>query len=263
VRIELDGFEAYVEQRGDGRPLILVHGLGGGTSIWQKVAGTLAERFRVIAYDLRGLGQSGTPSPPYTLDQLVGDLHGLVTELALGRVALLGHSLGGAVVLAYAAEHPERVNAVVGVAAPSFTPEAQREHLAERAAAARRDGMGPIAELHIARGLPEAFTQAHPDDVATYRGVIAGSDPVGYAAQCGVIADLDLTGGLRRIDAPALLVQGELDTVVPAADARATAAAIPHCSYVELPGCGHVLPFERPGELVEQVLAFLGASGVR
>jgi 3-oxoadipate enol-lactonase len=263
MRIELDGFEAYVDERGDGTPLILVHGLGGSTSIWQHVVGPLAERFRVVAYDLRGLGRSGTPEPPYTLDQLAGDLHGLVERLEVERAALLGHSLGAAVVLTYAAEHPERVSAAVCVAAPSFTPEEQREHLVERAALALREGMEPIAELHLARGLPDAYRRAHPGDVATYRSIIAGSDPAGYAALCGVIAGLDLTERLGDIRAPVLLVQGELDAIVPAADARTTAAAIPRCGYVELAGCGHVVPFERPRELVVQALTFLAARDVR
>jgi pimeloyl-ACP methyl ester carboxylesterase len=73
-----------------------------------------------------------------------------------------------------------------------------------------------------------------------------------------VIAALDLSAGLGRIGAPVLLVQGELDGVVPAAAARATAASIPDCEYVELPGCGHVVPFERPAELVERIREFAG-----
>jgi pimeloyl-ACP methyl ester carboxylesterase len=263
VWIELEGFRAYVEERGSGSPLVLVHGLGGSTAIWQKVVGPLAERFRVVAYDLRGLGQSRTSSLPESLDRLVSDLDGLVRALGVERPALLGHSLGAAVVLAYAAEHPGRVSAVVGVAAPTFTPEAQRAHLAERAAAALREGMEPIADLHVAKGLPEPFTLTHPRDVATYRSIIAGSDPEAYAALCRAIAELDLTGRLSHIRAPVLLVQGELDTIVPAADAQATAVAIQSCEYVELQGCGHVVPFERPGDLVAHALAFLAARDVR
>jgi len=258
VRIRLEKLEAHVEDRGSGPPLVLVHGLGGSTAIWQKVAAVLAERHRVVAYDLRGLGRSRTSEPARSLRTLTGDLHRLLDHLALERVALLGHSLGGAVALAFTADHPERVGAVVGVAAPSVSPPEQREQLADRAATARRDGMEPIAELHVERGLPRAFRDAHPDDVAVYRSIIAGSDPEGYAALCGVIADIDLSRGeLGSIRAPVLLVQGELDTIVPAVAARETAAAIEGCRYLELEGCGHVVPFERPRELASETLAFL------
>jgi 3-oxoadipate enol-lactonase len=252
-RIGLDGFDAYYEERGSGLPLILIHGLGGSTAMWQKVVDPLSERFRVISYDLRGLGRSETPTPPYSLAMLVGDLHDLAKSLALESFALVGHSLGGAIALAYAAEHPELVRALVGVAAPSSTPLEQRAHLEDRAASARRDGMGVIADLHVRNGLPETFQQAHAADVATYRSIIAASDSDGYAAHCGVIAALDLSDGLGRIRAPALLVQGELDGVVPAEAVRATAAAIAGCEYDELEGCGHVVPFERPSELTARV----------
>jgi 3-oxoadipate enol-lactonase len=257
VRIQLEKLEAHVEDRGSGPPLVLVHGLGGSTAIWRKVADGLAERHRVVAYDLRGLGLSGASEPARSLRMLTGDLRRLLDHLALERVALLGHSLGGAVALAFTAEHPERVGAVVGVAAPSVSPPEQREHLADRAATARRDGMEPIAALHAERGLPQAFRDAHPDDVVVYRSIIAGSDPEGYAALCGVIADLDLSRELESIRAPVLLLQGELDTIVPALAARETAAAIDGCRYLELEGCGHVVPFERPRELASETLAFL------
>jgi pimeloyl-ACP methyl ester carboxylesterase len=121
VRIALAGFDAFYEEHGSGAPLVLVHGLGASTAIWQKVVGPLAEHFRVIAYDLRGLGRSTTPPPPYSMAQLLGDLQRLVDSLGLERFGLVGHSLGGAIVLAYALEHPERVAAVVGIAAPSRT----------------------------------------------------------------------------------------------------------------------------------------------
>jgi pimeloyl-ACP methyl ester carboxylesterase len=257
MRIALDDVEAYYEEHGSGMPLILVHGLGGSTQMWQTVAGPLSERHRVIAYDLRGLGRSTTPPPPYSLAQLVADLDALVEALGLARVALVGHSLGGAVVLAYAARHPKRVRAVVGVSAPSFTAEAQRGYLATLAETARRDGMQAIADLHARNGLPDGFAETHPEEAAAYRSIIGGGDPEGYAALCGVIADIDLTG-LGGMGVPVLLVEGELDRVVPPEAVRATAAQLPGCTYVELEGCGHIVPLERPHDLVELVLDFVG-----
>ena len=261
MRIELDGFEAYYEELGSGPPVVLVHGLGASTAIWGKVVPRLSEDFRVITYDLRGLCRSETPAPPYSLDMLVADLHGLVDGLGLERAGLVGHSLGGAIVLAYAIEHPERVSALVGVSAPSFTTQEQRVILAERAEAARRDGMATVSELHAAGGLPEAFKTAHPGDTAVYMGIIAGGDPEGYAALCGVTGALDLAAaGLRGIRAPVLLVEGELDSIVTPEAVRATASKIPHCEYVELQGCGHIVPFERPDDLIALVREFIGRS---
>ena len=256
MRIALAGFDAFYEEHGSGAPLVLVHGLGASTAIWQKVVGPLAEHFRVIAYDLRGLGRSTTPPPPYSMAQLLGDLHRLVDSLGLERFGLVGHSLGGAIVLAYALEHPERVAAVVGIAAPSRTTDEQRGLLAERAETARQDGMGALAELHAAGGLPEAFIEANPDETAFYKSIIAGGDPEGYAALCVVTGDLDLSIDLGRIRVPVLLVEGELDRIVRPESVRTTASMIPGCEYVELEGCGHIVPLERPDELVTHVVRF-------
>ncbi len=239
---------------------MLVHGLGGNTRIWERVVDPLAERFRVVSYDLRGLGRSATPPPPYSLADLVGDLDGLVASLGLERVALVGHSLGGAIVLAYAIQHPERVRAVVGVAAPSVTTDEQRALLAERAQAATHDGMAALAELHAAVGLPAGFADEHPERTALYKSIIGSGDPAGYAALCRVTGTLDLQPRLAEIAAPVLLLEGELDRVVRPESVRETAAAVPGCRYVELPGCGHVVPLERPAELVSQVLDFVAEA---
>ncbi len=229
---------------------VLVHGLGGSAASWQQLVGPLSQSVTTIAYELTSRDSLGA---------LVTDLHARLDALEIERVALVGHSLGGAVVLSFAATHPDRVSAIVGVAAPSVTPPEQRGALAERAEAARRAGMAAIAELHVSVGLPESFRRAHPDDVAVYRSIVASGDPERYAALCRVIADLDLTGELGKIAVPVLLVQGELDAVVPPEAARVTATAIPGCEYVELEGCGHVVPFERPGELAVLVARFVGS----
>jgi 3-oxoadipate enol-lactonase len=255
VRVELDGFSAYYEERGAGAPLVLVHGLGANTEMWQLVAGPLAERFRVIAYDLRGLGQSETPPLPYTLEDLVGDLFGLADALELDTFLLVGHSLGGAVALAAALEQPERLQAVVGVAAPSVNPADERLGLQERATLARRDGMQAVAELHAARGLPEAFKEASPGLTATYKRILASGDPEGYAGHCGVLATFDISD-LAGISVPTLLVAAELDQVVPPSALRTSAAEIPGCEYIELAGCGHVVPLERPNELAATIGEF-------
>ena len=102
---------------------MLVHGLGGtGADVWKRQIADLAADFRVITYDLRGSGRSETTPGPYTIDLLADDLRALVEALALGSVALVAHSMGGSIALAYAAAHPGDVRALVGVGAPAEFP---------------------------------------------------------------------------------------------------------------------------------------------
>ncbi len=253
----LNGFETYYEEHGAGVPLVLVHGLGGNTRIWQPMIASLSAAFRVVAYDLRGLGRSGTPTPPYSLGMLVADLHALVERSAPGRVSVLGHSLGGAVALAYAAEQPERVGAVIAVSAPVSTPSERQSALRELARVAVDEEMAAVAKRHAQTGLPESFRAAHPTETRAYENVIAECDPIGYGALCAVVAELDLAGALGRIAAPVLLVHGELDRVVPPEAARAMMPAIQDCEHVELAGCGHVVPVERPDDLAALAREFV------
>jgi pimeloyl-ACP methyl ester carboxylesterase len=255
--LDLDGFRTYYEEHGSGEAVILIHGLGASSRMWQKVVGPLAERVRVIMYDLRGLGQSTTPPPPYTLSSLVADLHGLVEGLALERFTIVGHSLGGAVAFGYGIEHPNRPSGLVCVSAPSVTAVEQKPTLVAMAETAQREGMQAVSELHARNGLPEGFAEAQPEDTALYKSILSSGDPVAYSELCGVIERLDIEAELGRIQVPVLLIEGELDRVVSAERVRATAALIPGSEYVELAGCGHIVPLERPDVLIERIPEFV------
>src|SRR5215472_13043764 len=109
---------AWVEW-GRGDPLVLVHGLADDHRAWRKTLAWLALERRVIAYDLRGHGQTALGAPDGTLSQLAGDLVALLDALDLERPDLCGFSLGGTIVLRAAADHPQRVRRLLPVATSS------------------------------------------------------------------------------------------------------------------------------------------------
>src|SRR5439155_11036844 len=126
--------ELHYGQRGDGPAVVLLHGLGGtGEAIWKNLAPELARDFQVAVPDLRGAGVSPKPPGPYSLQDFVDDLRSFVERLELAPAALAGHSLGGSIVLEYAAQHPDDVSAVVAIGAPTELPEANREGMRARA----------------------------------------------------------------------------------------------------------------------------------
>ena len=255
--IQVNGVRTYYEEIGSGTPLVLAHGLGGSTELWKHVAGPLAEDFRVVMYDLRGSGRSEVPPGPYTLGQLVADLDGLIEALGLGRALLMGHSISGSLVLAYTAAHPGKVLGVAGVGAPSEIPDAGREGLRARAATVESQGMAAVAETVATNGMAPSFREAHPDEFRAFIRLIESNDPNGYGALCRVVADLDITGELARIQAPVLLVAGDRDAVAPPAATEKTAAAIPNARYVQVEDCAHILPWENPAALLEEATPFL------
>jgi pimeloyl-ACP methyl ester carboxylesterase len=241
---------------------VLVHGLGASTEVWRKVVDPLSEDFRVIRYDLRGLGQSATPEPPYAWAEVIKDLDALLDVLELENVTLVGHSLGGALSLSYAGNNPPRLSAVIAVGAPGLQVPAGKERILANADLAEREGMAPVAERHAQAGMPQAFQDAHPDERAAYIAMIGGSDPRGYAAHARLVGDIDVMSKLPQIRVPVLVIQGALDVVVPMDGVRQAVAAIPGAQLAVLDGIGHIVPTEAPEALVEQVRTFLGAGRV-
>jgi pimeloyl-ACP methyl ester carboxylesterase len=239
---------------------VLVHGLGGtGAAVWKHQAEELARDFRVVVPDLRGAGESPKPPGPYSLQDFVDDLHGLVERLEL-PVALVGHSFGGSIVLEYAAQHPNGVSAVVAVGAPTELPEQNREGMRTRAETVEREGMDAVAETVATNGTAPSFREERPDEFRAYVQLLAGADPAGYAATCRTIADLDIGDHLSRIAAPVLLVAGDLDGVAPTDLNRRNAERIPKGTFVEIPDCGHIVTWEKPEALLEAARPFLSGA---
>jgi 3-oxoadipate enol-lactonase len=239
---------------------VFVHGLGGtGTDIWKKVIAELARDYRVVTYDLRGSGASETTPGPYTIDLLVDDLDALLDALDLGQVALVGHSLGGGIALCEAARHPERVRAVVGVGAVTALAEAGRDAMRARAETVEAGGMAAVAETVATNGLAPSFREAHPEELQELISLLGSAGVSGYAAQCRALASMDLGEELGRIAAPTLFVAGEHDQSSSVAVNEANATAIPRASLIVIPNCAHIIPWEKPAELLEAVRPFLQA----
>ena len=110
------GLTLHYQQVGDGPDVVMVHGITGNLAVWHlQLVPVLSDRFRVLTYDLRGHGYSGTPRSGYTPDDMADDLLGLLDGLELERPALVGHSYGADITLYFAARHPDRVSQVVAI----------------------------------------------------------------------------------------------------------------------------------------------------
>jgi 3-oxoadipate enol-lactonase len=236
---------------------VLVHGLGGTRAIWKHVAPALEPEFTVVSYDLRGTGESERPPGPYSLDDFVGDLRRLAAELDLEQPALVGHSFGGSIALRYAAEHPGDVSSVVSVGGPVALPEQGRQGMRDRADTVEADGMRAVSETVATNAMAQSFREANPDDFRAYADLLAANDAGAYAATCRVISELDLKADLARIAAPVLLIAGELDGVLPPAAQEAAAAAIRDVESVQVPDCAHIVPWEKPQVLRDELVRFL------
>jgi pimeloyl-ACP methyl ester carboxylesterase len=117
--------------------------------------------------------------------------------------------------------------------------------------------MEAVAETVATNGTAPSFREEQPDEFRAFTAVLAANDPAGYAATCRAIAAFDMSGRLERIEAPVLLVAGDLDGVAPPAAQTRTAARIRDSKGVQVPNCGHIVPLEKPDRLRDEVLDFL------
>lgn len=256
AEITVNGVRTWYEEEGSGEPVVLVHGLGGtGQDIWKKVIAELAGSFRVLAYDLRGSGKSDAPPGPYTVAGLADDLQTLLVALGYDRVAVVGHSMGGGIALELARRDPRRVRAVVGVGAVAELPEQGRVGMRARAEAVEADGMADVAVTVATNGLAPSFREAHPEEFQELISLLASNRPEGYAAQCRALVSMAVP--LEEVTAPVLLVSGELDQASPPAMNEANAARLANARFVAIPDAAHILPWEKPRELLDLVVPFL------
>jgi pimeloyl-ACP methyl ester carboxylesterase len=123
------GLRVHYQQIGEGPDVVFVHGITGNLAVWHlNIVPALADRFRILTYDLRGHGLTSTPPEGYSLDDMAQDLLELLDALELERPVVVGHSYGADIALYLAARNPERVSEVIAIEAALPAMETLRDH---------------------------------------------------------------------------------------------------------------------------------------
>ena len=268
---ELDGLTLHHVAQGSGPPVLLIHGLGGFAESWRHTLSGLGRQAAAYALDLPGFGQSSKPLCRYSLDFFVRALEGFRTAFELNRPTLVGHSLGGAVAVAYALAHPRRVNGLVliGAAVPGFN---YRPAWIYRVLSVR--GVGEFLARLLRPGLLRAAlwrcfaepvaaevdflvqwsysARASPEGRAAFLSTLRGvrDDFVEKAERC--------REGLLALDLPVLVIQGCQDPVVPRTHAEAVARSLPNVTLRLLDGCGHFPQIEHAATVNGWIAEFIG-----
>ncbi|MFP3568188.1 3-oxoadipate enol-lactonase [Paraburkholderia sp. SIMBA_030] len=242
------------DRHGNAPWIVLSNSLGSDLSMWTPQVAALSKHFRVLRYDTRGHGHSEAPKGPYTIDQLSGDVLGLMDTLKIARANFCGISMGGLTGIALAARHANRLERVVlsNTAARIGSPEVW----VPRAAAARTEGMLALADVVLPRWFTADFIEREPVVMAMIRDVFVHTDKEGYASNCDAIDAADLRPEAPGIKVPALVISGTHDLAATPEQGRALAAAIPGARYVEL-DAAHISNIEQVDAFTKTVLDFL------
>jgi 3-oxoadipate enol-lactonase len=253
--------QLYVEEHGDGEPLLLIEGLGQSMWAWREQVPVFAERFRTIAYDTRGTGRSPVPSEPSGIDDLARD----AAEVLDARVAhVVALSMGGYTALTLALARPELVCSLVlaatGAGGPERVPRPQHVRDAYAAAA------GLPYDKYGRRTLPLTFSPGWTERNADRFEQILEARRENQTPAETRDAHINACYGfyargceVERIEAPALVVHGDEDLIVPVENGRILASRLSNARYVELRGVGHNLQLEVPETFNELVLEFLAS----
>lgn len=248
--------------QGAGPPLVLVMGYRLSSVAWPVAfVEALARKFTVITLDNRGTGLSDKPVHGYAIANMARDLHGLLNELKIPRVHLLGYSMGGAIAQEFIRQFPDRVQSLMlcatmcGGARATYAKASVTRVMREidgllPAQVARRIWRVTYAPAYLERYQALAEEQSQRE--------IAVPTPLHAAdLQFQAFAEFDGSAALAEIACPALVLTGDLDELIPPQNSAMMANLIPDAKLVIVPGGGHRVLWEAPDECVDLISEFL------
>jgi 3-oxoadipate enol-lactonase len=241
----------YVSDRGSGEPVLLITGWTISSVVFDPVAHLYIPHARVIAYDHRGAGRSAPWPAPVSMAMLAADAARVLADRGLRHAHVVGLSMGSAVALELAIRMPQRVKSLVLVGGGAGGPSTVRPGLGEAARAAGAVVRDSARHRHIwpaAALFSQQFRDEQPDRVSEYMPYFARhrAPPWTIGWQTLAVACFGRRGSLERVQAPTLVLHGELDVMAPAANAALLADGIPGAELRVVSGAGHAVPLEHP-----------------
>jgi 3-oxoadipate enol-lactonase len=252
------------DDHGVGQPVLFLHAFPLNKSMWQEqIMALLAEsRFRLVALDWRGFGESGITAEVSTMEQFADDVAGLMDSLGIDAAILCGLSMGGYAAFAFLRKYPQRVSGLILAdtrpGADNAEAQVNRENVARLA---ESQGTSAIADLQMPRLISDYTRQHSPAVERRIRQMIASATPQGIAAASrGMALRVDSTDLLGNITCPTLVLVGEHDVLIPAQVVQEYATKIPGAQFVVIPHAGHLSNLEQPQAFLQAVDRFLQAS---
>ena len=246
----------------DKPPFIMLHGIGRVAHSFDHIAPRFNDKYHVIAMDMRGHGDSSwSPEGAYLVEDYVKDLEGLVEQLNLRGLTLLGNSTGGRVVQVYAGLHPDRMAKLV---VEDVGPERTNEIASGFARRVAQEEQGWASEDELLASLMRGGGRVSEDLQRNYAhfGSKARADGrVVWKRDPNLVKGFvptELWQQVRKISCPTIYILGGASTIVPSETQKELKASLPKVEIVTMPGLGHYPHVESPGEYLKIVEGFLG-----
>lgn len=243
----INGIDVRYTVTGDGPWVALSHSLACRLEMWDEEVARLSKRFKVVAYDSRGHGETSAPKGPYSLDMIADDIKGLLDHLGAKQAHWIGLSMGGVFGLAAALRHPGIFSSMVLADTSSkLAPEGIQAFRDRVAKVTEAGSMEPMVEPTLKRWFKDSFRAREPALMAKVAGWIRTTPVDGYVGTSAAIPTIDVTQRLREIGVPCMALVGADDIAMPPAFSRTLAENLPDCRLVEIPDAGHLSNLEQP-----------------
>lgn len=227
--------------------IVLGPSLGTTAELWAGVVPALAATHRVLSFNLPGHGFSPPATEPFTVEEVADAVVGLVDSVNAGTFHYAGISLGGAIGLALAVNHPGRLASLTVFCSGARI--GTTHAWAERAAGVRASGTPSLILGSATRWFAPDFLGRDPRAGSQALDQLLDIDDESYALACEALSGFDQTDAVGGLRIPVLCVSGEFDTVTPSVQLEELASQIPGADAVVIAGAAHLPALERPGEV--------------
>ena len=259
MKTKINGITINFEVTGtQGKPWItFAHALCNNLTLWDDQVELLKHDFQILRYDHRGLGQSSTPSGPYSFPMIIEDALALLDYVGVERTHWCGLSIGGMMGYGLAQEHSDRLLSLIACDSRPDAPPDYQSYFQHRIDVAAAQGMEGLVEPTIQRWFTEASVSKNIPVLEKVRSMIRSTNIIGHAGCCEALKTLSFGARLEEIRIPTLILGGAEDKGAPPEILAQTAGKIPNAQHAVVPNAGHISNLENPVDFNDQLKNFL------
>jgi 3-oxoadipate enol-lactonase len=260
MKLNVNGVNLYYELHGEGKPLVLISGFSSDTSFWRPILQSLANHFKVLIFDNRGVGRSESPDVPYHIEDMAKDVICLMQELGLKNPHILGHSMGGAIAQTIAYKHGDLIDKLI--ISNSLIKINLLGKLMKNTIVNKRKDNGDQKQILEAK-IPWLFSKDFRENEKRVQELtdfeLTHRHPqslVGFIRQLEALYTFDSSNWHHKIPHTTLVIGSDEDRLC-SKDTETLSKSIPNAHFVNFLRVGHAPSIEKPAEFNQAIFEFL------